>query len=111
MLVLSLPPLDRDDHVIDAGAGTGKLAGLVARAYPRLGRLTLVEPNADKLDRARRRLIEILPGARVETLAAGLGDKATLPRADATAVIVVTPRARSRGPASRRRPRSSAAAR
>jgi hypothetical protein len=87
-LVLSLPPLDGDDHVIDAGAGTGKLAGLVARAYPRLGRLTLVEPNADKLDRARRRLMEILPGARIETLAAGLGDKAALPRADATVIIV-----------------------
>ena len=35
-LVLALPPLDRDDHLIDAGAGTGKLACMIARSYPRL---------------------------------------------------------------------------
>ena len=36
-LVLSLPALDAEDHVLDAGCGTGKLAALVARGYPRLG--------------------------------------------------------------------------
>jgi SAM-dependent methyltransferase len=87
-LVLALPPLDATDHLIDVGAGTGKLAALVARGYPRLGRVTLIEPNRDKLERARGRLEEILPSARVEALGAGLGSGDALPRADATAVTV-----------------------
>ena len=44
--VISLPPIGPDDHVVDVGAGTGKLSGLVADAYPDLGRLTLIEPAA-----------------------------------------------------------------
>ena len=71
--VLALPPLDADDHLVDAGAGTGKLAALVARGYPRLGRVTLLEPNAAKLERAAARLRELLPKARVDAIAAGLG--------------------------------------
>jgi ubiquinone/menaquinone biosynthesis C-methylase UbiE len=50
--VIARAPLDADDHLIDAGCGTGKLAALVARGYPRLGRITLLEPNAPKLERA-----------------------------------------------------------
>jgi SAM-dependent methyltransferase len=87
-LVIALPPLDADDHLLDAGAGTGKLGGLVARAYPRLRRVTLVEPNADKLERARQRLVDLLPSARVDALPAGLGENAALPRDDATVVVV-----------------------
>jgi hypothetical protein len=87
-LVIALPPLDADDHLIDAGAGTGKLARLVAGAYPRLGRLTLIDPNADKLERARQRLVQSLPAARVDTVAAGLGDEARLPNDAATIVTV-----------------------
>jgi SAM-dependent methyltransferase len=87
-LVLSLPPLDVTDHLIDVGAGTGKLAGLVARGYPRLGHVTLIEPNRDKLERARGRLEELLPGARIETIAAGLGQDRDLPRERATLVTL-----------------------
>jgi SAM-dependent methyltransferase len=86
--VIALPPLDRDDHLVDVGAGTGKLALLVARAYPRLGRVTLLDPNADKLARAETRLREALPSAKVETLRFGLGQGARLPAADATLVTI-----------------------
>jgi SAM-dependent methyltransferase len=71
-LVIALPPLDMDDHLLDAGCGTGKLAALVARGYPRLGRVTLLEPNAPKLERAVARLRELLPGARVDAVQCGL---------------------------------------
>ena len=72
--VIALPPLDRDDHLVDLGAGTGKLAGLIARSYPGLGRLTLVEPNARKLARAVARLREALPLAEVAGVPGGLGE-------------------------------------
>jgi len=75
-LLLALPPLDRDDHLVDIGAGTGKLARLVARGYPELGRVTLVEPNPRKLERARASLAEALPRATVRTIAGGLGEGA-----------------------------------
>jgi len=84
--VLVLPPLDRDDHLVDVGAGTGKLALLVARAYPRLGHVTLIEPNIQKLERAEARLREALPGSRVVTLGAALGEGHALPKAEATLV-------------------------
>jgi SAM-dependent methyltransferase len=87
-LVIALPPLDAGDHLADVGAGTGKLAALVARGYPRLGRVTLVEPNRAKLERAAARLRELLPGARVEAVAAGIGDGAAPPVRDATLVTV-----------------------
>src|SRR5215510_8186507 len=44
-LVIALPPVDAQDHLVDVGAGTGKLSGLIARGYPKLGRVTLIEPN------------------------------------------------------------------
>lgn len=87
-LVLALPPLDREHRVIDAGAGTGKLAALVAAAYPRLGALTLMEPNAAKLERARERLGVALSPDRVRTLAARLGTGDALPRDEADLVLV-----------------------
>jgi SAM-dependent methyltransferase len=87
-LVLALPPLDVDDHLLDAGCGTGKLAALVARAYPRLGRVTLVEPNEPKLERALTQLRELLPKARVDAVTAGLGDGTPLAPGEATIVIV-----------------------
>ena len=79
-LVLALPPLDRDDHLIDAGAGTGKLACMIARSYPRLGRVTLIEPNAEKLARAKARVSQIAPHAEVQALRLGLGEGRKLPR-------------------------------
>jgi hypothetical protein len=87
-LVLALPPLDRDDHLIDAGTGTGKLACMIARGYPHLGRVTLIEPNAEKLARARARLSEIIPHAQVRALLLGLGEGRKLPRHLATVVTV-----------------------
>jgi SAM-dependent methyltransferase len=86
--VIALPPLDHDDHLVDVGAGTGKLATLVARAYPRLGRVTLLDPNADKLARAEIRLREALPTAKVEVVRFELGRGGALPVADATLVTV-----------------------
>lgn len=87
-LVIALPPLDAQDHLVDVGAGTGKLSGLIARGYPRLGRVTLVEPNGEKLDRAQRRLREILPEAEIHHLLAGVGEGAQLPRGIATVAVV-----------------------
>ncbi len=87
-LVLALPPLDAQDHLVDVGAGTGKLSGLIARGYPKLGRVTLVEPNRDKLDRARHRLREIVPEAEIHHVPAGVGEGAELPRGIATVAVV-----------------------
>ena len=86
--VIALPPLDRDDHLVDLGAGTGKLAGLIARSYPALGRLTLVEPNARKLSRAMARLREALPLAEITPVAYGLGEGRALGVREATAATV-----------------------
>jgi SAM-dependent methyltransferase len=86
--VVTLPPIGADDHVVDVGAGTGKLSGLLADAYPDLGRLTLIEPNESKLDRARSRLAERLGPERVRALRAGLGEGAALPAGEASLAIV-----------------------
>lgn len=87
-VALALPPLDAQDHLVDVGAGTGKLSGLIARAYPKLGRVTLVEPNRDKLARAQPRLRESLPEAEIHDLAASVSEGATLPRGIATVAVV-----------------------
>jgi hypothetical protein len=72
-LVLALPPLERQDHLVDVGAGTGKMAAIIANSYPELGRITLIEPNVSKLERAITRLRKIAPGAKVEGMAIRLG--------------------------------------
>lgn len=87
-LVLALPPLDRHDHLVDTGAGTGKLACLIARNYPHLGRVTLIEPNDRKLTRAKTRLSEIIPGDRIQALPLGLGEGTAFPQLRATVVTV-----------------------
>jgi len=87
-LVLALPPLDRNDHLIDIGAGTGKLAGMIARSYPHLGHVTLIEPNDRKLERAKGRLSEIAPRARLQGLPLALGEGKAFPRLRATVVTV-----------------------
>jgi SAM-dependent methyltransferase len=86
--LFALPPLDRPDHLVDAGAGTGKLAALIAAGYPLLGRVTLIEPNEVKLARARQRLTRLLPDAQVHTLAAALGQGHALPPEEATVITV-----------------------
>ncbi len=86
--VLALPPLDRDDHLIDVGAGTGKLACLIAGGYPCLGRVTLIEPNRTKLERAESRLRDILPDAKITALCAALGEGDELPQREASLVTV-----------------------
>ena len=86
--VIALPPIGPDDSLVDVGAGTGKLSGLVAEAYPDLGRVTLIEPNESKLDRARTRLASRLGPERVRALRATLGEGAALPAGDATLAIV-----------------------
>lgn len=87
-LVLALPPLDAEDHLVDVGAGTGKLSGLIARGYPKLGRITLIEPNRDKLERAQLRLRDILPEAEIDQVPAGVGEGAGLPKGIATVAVV-----------------------
>lgn len=87
-MMLALPPLDARDHLIDVGAGTGKLAAIIASGYPRLGRLTLIEPNRDKLERAGLRLEKILPQAAIHVLALGLGENHALPKNEATIVSI-----------------------
>jgi len=73
-LILSLPPLGADDHVLDAGAGTGKLSALVAAAYREVGLVTLLEPNPQKLRRAVERLSSVLSPQRVRSVEALLGE-------------------------------------
>lgn len=87
-LVISLPPLDYDDHLVDVGAGTGKIACAVARAYPRLGRVSLVEPNEKKLERAVERVREALPNAEIRAYPLALGFDGTLPELEASVVTV-----------------------
>jgi SAM-dependent methyltransferase len=66
-LVIALPPVDSRDHVVDLGAGTGKLSLLLAGAYPDVGKITLVEPNGPKLERGLARL-----RGRIEDRASGV---------------------------------------
>ena len=86
--VITLPPIGPEDHVVDVGAGTGKLSGLLADAYPDVGRITLIEPNESKLDRARSRLATRLGTERVRPLRVTLGEGATLPAGEASLAIV-----------------------
>ena len=85
---LALPPLDADDHLIDVGAGTGKLALLIAKGYPWLNRVTLIDPNSDKLERAQAQLAAALPQVVKLTICAALGQGAQLPQGEATVVTV-----------------------
>jgi SAM-dependent methyltransferase len=87
-LVIALPPLDAGDHLLDAGCGTGKLATVVARGYPKLVRVTLLEPNELKLERAVAKLRELLPKARVDGAPGGLGESAGVTVEPAGAVVV-----------------------
>jgi SAM-dependent methyltransferase len=80
-LVIALPPLDAANHLLDAGCGTGKLAALIARGYPKLGRVTLLEPNPSKLERAAAKLRELLPTG-------GLGEGEGLTVEPARVVVV-----------------------
>lgn len=87
-LVISLPPLDYEDHLVDVGAGTGKIACAVGRAYPRLGRVSLVEPNEKKLERAVERVRETLPNAEIRAFPIALGFDGTLPELEASVITV-----------------------
>ncbi len=87
-LVVSLPPLDYEDHLVDVGAGTGKIACAVGRAYPRLGRVSLVEPNEKKLERAVERVRETLPNAEIRAFPLALGFDGALPELEASVVTV-----------------------
>jgi hypothetical protein len=87
-LVIALPPLDYDDHLVDLGAGTGKIACAIGRAYPRLGRVSLVEPNEKKLERAVERVRETLPNAEIRAYPIAVGFDGALPELDASAVTV-----------------------
>jgi SAM-dependent methyltransferase len=86
--VIALPPIGAEDHVADVGAGTGKLSGLLADAYPEVGKVTLIEPNERKLERARGRLAERLGADRVRAVRAVLGEDDDLPAGEATLAIV-----------------------
>ena len=87
-LLLSLRPLDAEDHLLDAGAGTGKLACIIASGYPELGKVTLLEPNEPKLLRAKARLEKELPRAEVRTIVGGLGSGDVLVSPQATVAVL-----------------------
>ena len=87
-LVMALPPLDRGDHVVDAGAGTGKLTLSIAQGYPRLGRITLIEPNRAKLERAEERVREAIPEATVGAVTVPLGEGEAAPVTGADLVVI-----------------------
>lgn len=86
-LLLALPPLDSGDHLLDIGAGTGKLSCLIAKGYPEIARVTLLEPNERKLARAEARVAAALPRAEVRMILGGLG--AGEVRVDPGATVVV----------------------
>ena len=88
-LLLTLPPLDRDDHVIDVGAGTGKLAMLIAQGYPRLGQITVLEPNERKLALAQERLMQSNPQMTITTLSQPLGEEVNLSSATQGTVVTI----------------------
>lgn len=87
-LVIALPPLDEEDHLLDVGAGTGKLACAIGQAYPRLAQVSLIEPNERKLERAVERVRKALPDAQVRAFPVAIGGDAPLPDLQATAVTV-----------------------
>jgi hypothetical protein len=87
-LVISLPPLDYEDHLVDLGAGTGKIACAVGGAYPRLGRVSLIEPNEKKLELAVERVRATLPNAEIRAFPIRLGFDGTLPELDASVITV-----------------------
>jgi SAM-dependent methyltransferase len=87
-LLLALPPLDAADHLVDLGAGTGKLSRLIARGYPEIGRVTLIDPNARKLARAKAALAEALPRAHVSTFAGGFGEGELAVAPPATVAVI-----------------------
>ncbi len=87
-LLLALPPLDAIDHLVDLGAGTGKLSRLIAQKFPELGRLTLLDPNEKKLQRAQTRIAELIPRERIHTTTGVLGEGEFRLDTNATVVVV-----------------------
>lgn len=87
--LIAMPPLDSGDHLVDIGAGTGKLSAILAQAFPRLGLVTLVDPNEDKLQRAKARVKESLSAERVRTVVAGVEKGVSLPLAQPATIVVV----------------------
>lgn len=86
-LVIALPPLGQEHHLVDIGAGTGKLSHLIARGYRDLGRVTLVEPNQVKLARARALVGQALPAAQIDGWAKSVG-RGELPASKDADVVV-----------------------
>ncbi len=78
-MLLALPPLDHNDHLVDVGAGTGKLALLITKGYPHLGQVTLLEPNKPKLALAKERLVQANPKMTIVIMPAALGEGKPLP--------------------------------
>ena len=87
-LLLALPPLDQDDHLVDVGAGTGKLSLLIAKGYPRLGQATLLEPNEQKLALAKERLLQANPKMMVAITTQPLGGTELLSLEPGTIVTI-----------------------
>ena len=87
-LLLALPPLDREDHLVDVGAGTGKLSLLIVKEYPRLRKVTLLEPNEDKLALAKERLLRTSSEMEVVTTSQSLGEAEPLSVEAGTIVII-----------------------
>ena len=85
---MALPLPDSEDHLVDVGAGTGKLARAIGRAYPRLGWVRLVEPNETTLERAVARVREVLPDAEVRGYPLAVGREDDLPKIEASLVTI-----------------------
>jgi SAM-dependent methyltransferase len=86
---LALPPLDRDDHLVDVGAGTGKLALLITKGYPRLGQVTLLEPNEPKLALANERLMQANPEMTIVMMNQPLGQATPLPSVEQGTIVTI----------------------
>lgn len=77
-LLLALPPLRPGGAVVDLGAGTGTFVSRLAAYHPRV-RYTLIDPNADALARASKKLTAAHPGLDVAFVAEPVAPDAESP--------------------------------
>ena len=64
----ALPGLNHDNQLLEIGAGTGKFTEGILQLYPDLANITLIEPNKNRLELARKKLTALRPTNRITFL-------------------------------------------